>query len=318
MKTKKNFENPYDIIVNKCLCLKEKESLLIVTDDNLLDIANDIKKAAENVSSDVLLLKKDVGKRHGEEPLAEISDKMLSYDTSILITTNSLSHTDARRKASFKGRRIISMPGITREIIERCIDLDYENLGVVHRKLRNVLKNVNEIRVVTGKGTDIVTTVRNTRGTVYGIFKNPGDFGNLPTGEVDSGVVLEKTNGKIVVDASFGGLGKLNSDIIIEIRDGVAVSIEGERSDELMNILNSAGKDSYKLAEFGIGTNPKAKVTGKTLEDEKVLGTVHFALGNDLTYGGNNDVSVHLDGIIKNPKIFVDGKLIMKDKIFLI
>ncbi len=84
-------------------------------------------------------------------------------------------------------------------------------------------------------------------------------------------------------------------------------------SEKLKTILDEIGLPAYRLAEFGIGTNPKAKLTGKVIEDEKVKGTVHFALGNDLSYGGNNDIPLHLDGVIKEPTIIVDGQTIMVD-----
>ena len=49
------------------------------------------------------------------------------------------------------------------------------------------------------------------------------------------------------------------------------------------------------------------------LEDEKVMGTVHLALGNNITMGGTFNVPIHLDGIIKKPNVYLDGKLLMKD-----
>ena len=83
-------------------------------------------------------------------------------------------------------------------------------------------------------------------------------------------------------------------------------------------MLDKAGKNAYKIEEFGIGTDPKAKLSGIVLEDEKVKGTVHFALGNDLSYGGKNNVPIHLDGVIRKPTIIVDKKTIMKNGKFII
>ncbi|MBW2992319.1 aminopeptidase, partial [Candidatus Woesearchaeota archaeon] len=101
--------------------------------------------------------------------------------------------------------------------------------------------------------------------------------------------------------------------ITIEVKEGYAVNIEGgEEADRLKERLDAVGKEAYKIAELGVGTNPKAIVTGNSLEDEKSLGTCHFALGNDLAYGGKNDVPIHIDGIIRNPTIYIDGKKIME------
>src|SRR3989338_8622413 len=122
-------------------------------------------------------------------------------------------------------------------------------------------------------------------------------------------------NGAYVVDASFAGIGKLKSPIKIYVKNGRAVKIYGEKADVLNELLDSAGKDARNIAEFGIGTNEKAKITGNILEDEKVIGTCHIALGNNVGFGGKTSVQLHLDGIIKNTTIFVDeNKIIDKGK----
>ena len=62
-----------------------------------------------------------------------------------------------------------------------------------------------------------------------------------------------------------------------------------------------------------IGTNDSAKLSGLLLEDEKVMGTVHIALGNNVTMGGTFNVPIHLDGVIKKPTVYLDNKPLMKD-----
>ena len=65
------------------------------------------------------------------------------------------------------------------------------------------------------------------------------------------------------------------------------------------------------LAELGIGTNDKARVTGVILEDEKIYGTVHIALGSNDTFGGTVAAGIHVDGIITHPELLLDGKAIV-------
>ena len=66
------------------------------------------------------------------------------------------------------------------------------------------------------------------------------------------------------------------------------------------------------MAELGIGTNDNAVISGNVLEDEKVLGTVHIAFGDNKSMGGNIGVASHLDGVITSPTVSVDGKVIME------
>lgn len=301
-----------EVICKTCMAIKPEEKVLIITDSEMIHIAEVIEKEAIKITNNVEFYEREVGSGHGEEPKYELANKMLDKDVIIMPTTHSMSHTEARRKASEKGARIASMPGITKDAMERCIDIDYYSLSELHRYLREILVQSEEIRIVTDRGTDLRTSIHNIRGMNPGLYVNRGDFGNLPTGEVDSGVKERKTSGRVVVDASFGGLGKLDSPITIEIEDGYAVSIQGNFSYELKKMLDRIGEEAYKIAELGIGTNPEAIVTGNILEDEKAKGTCHIALGNDLTYGGTNDVPIHLDGIIRNPTIFVDEKKIME------
>jgi len=78
-------------------------------------------------------------------------------------------------------------------------------------------------------------------------------------------------------------------------------------------MLDAAGPNGRNLAELGIGTNDRAKITGNVLEDEKVMGTIHLAFGDNSTFGGKVKVDVHLDGLVLKPTVEVDGKEIMKN-----
>ena len=98
------------------------------------------------------------------------------------------------------------------------------------------------------------------------------------------------------------------------VKNGLVTNIFGnEQAEKLQKLLSAHGKDAFNIAELGVGTNDKAIITGKILEDEKVLGTVHVALGNNIGFGGNVSVPIHLDGILMNPTLKVDGKIIIKD-----
>ena len=77
-------------------------------------------------------------------------------------------------------------------------------------------------------------------------------------------------------------------------------------------MLDTVGNNARNIAEFGIGTNDSARLSGVLLEDEKVLGTIHIALGNNSSMGGKIKVPIHLDGVVKKPTVYLDGKLLME------
>ena len=133
------------------------------------------------------------------------------------------------------------------------------------------------------------------------------------SGEVFLAPWEDKTQGRVVIDGSMASIGMINTPIVVDIVDGYAENITGgEEAKRLVEILDKSGRDARAVAEFGIGTNYKAKLTGLILEDEKVFGTIHIAFGNNITMGGRISVSSHLDGLVKEPDVYFDDQLIMK------
>jgi len=125
-----------------------------------------------------------------------------------------------------------------------------------------------------------------------------------------------KSSCVFVVDGSMAGIGNLEgkTPITVRVENGMAVEITGGPEAELLKEkLSAVGEKAFNVAEFGVGTNDAARIIGNILEDEKVMGTIHIALGNNMSMGGTVDVPIHLDGIIKNPSFELDGRPIMKD-----
>ena len=82
--------------------------------------------------------------------------------------------------------------------------------------------------------------------------------------------------------------------------------------EKLYSIMEPFGKLAFNVAELGIGTHDKAQITGDVLEDEKAIGTVHIAFGDNKSMGGTIRVASHLDGVIMEPTVSVDGETIME------
>ena len=79
-----------------------------------------------------------------------------------------------------------------------------------------------------------------------------------------------------------------------------------------MELLTAHGEDGTNIAELGIGTNEEATLTGNILEDEKILGTAHVAFGASAAIGGKVQVPVHLDCVVLEPTVEIDGKEIVR------
>jgi leucyl aminopeptidase (aminopeptidase T) len=302
--------------LSDCLGVKPGEQVAIVTDTETAEIGIALFEQALELETEALLLEMKPRDASGQEPPSAVAAAMRECDVYILATRRSLSHTQARRQAKDAEARGASMPGVTVDMMLRTMPVDYEVIAERSKRLVEMLQPVKTLRITTGLGTDITLNVEGKEwGADTGLYLEPHDFGNLPAGEACAGVVWDGCSGVAIFDGSFSDVGILPEPIRIDFEDGVAAGIGGgDAAQQLIEILDRAGPEAYKLAEIGIGTHHTAKITGKVLEDEKVMGTIHLALGNDLGFGGSNDIPLHLDGVIDKPTMVTDdGIYILKD-----
>jgi aminopeptidase len=301
------------IAVRDCMGTKPGERVLIVTDEPLRTIGYALWQAAKDIGTEVMLVEMLPRASNGAEPPREIAELMKMMDVVLCPTSKSLTHTDARRAASATGARIATLPGVTEEIMVRCMNADYNAIADRTFRLCRALEQTNIVRVTAPGGTDVTLPIKGrTAHASSGLFREKGLWGNLPTGEAYLAPLEEAAQGIVVVDGSMAQVGLVLEPIRIVVRDGYATDITGgAEARRLRELLEPHGKDAYTVAEFGIGTNDKAILTGMIIEDEKVMGTIHIALGNNMSMGGTVDVPVHLDGIVKSPTVELDGVTIM-------
>jgi len=306
-----------DVAVKTCLAVKPSDRVLVITDTKLERIGRYFFEAAQPLCDEAAFVVIPPCKSHGEEPPEPIGKLMRDYDVLIIPTYRSMSHTEARREACKNGSRCATLPNITQETMKRAINADYDRISELTFKLAEILTKSRHARVITSRGTDVSFSLDTRSGYAdTGFVTKPGGFSNLPAGEAYIAPVEGTSNGVVVVDGAIGDTGVLSSEdtITIDIRDGYAVRISGEKSAKrLTELMEPHGKEAMNVAELGIGTNYKAKLIGNILEDEKVRGTVHIAFGDNRSMGGNVRVASHLDGIILKPTLFLDDKIIMKD-----
>ena len=301
--------------VMECFGVKGGESVVIVVDTlTPPSIGASLFESARNIGCEVMLMTMQPRSHHGEEPPKAVAEAMLKADVVIAPTTLSLTHTQARITACRAGARIASMPGITEKMMNTGgITANCGMLYDIAQKWNQRLGNVREVRVVSDAGTDIVFDLEGCTWMMdTGLCHAKGCSSNLPAGEMY--IAPKDANGVYVVDGSLSGFGLLDSPLEINVRNRYVTSIKGEYARKLETVLEKVGEKARNIAELGIGINPEARLIGNVLEDEKVGGTVHIALGDNSCFGGDVIAGIHLDGIIKKPVLFLDGKKISLKK----
>jgi aminopeptidase len=303
------------IAVRDCMGTRAGERVLVVTDAPLRVIGYALREAAQDLGADVFLVEMLPRKSNGEEPPGAVAALMTMVDVVLCPTSKSLTHTDARRAASARGVRIATLPGVTEEVMVRCMNADYERIADRTFKLCALLEQAATVRVTAPAGTDVTMPIAGrTAHASSGLFRDKGLWGNLPTGEAYLAPLEGRSNGVVVVDGSMAGVGMVLEPIRIVVEDGYATDITGgAEAARLRALLEPHGRDAYTVAEFGIGTNDRAILTGIILEDEKVMGTIHIAFGDNKSMGGTVRVASHLDGLVKHPTVWLDDTKIMED-----
>jgi leucyl aminopeptidase (aminopeptidase T) len=295
------------IIIRDCMGFRKGEHVLIVTDNRLQMLARFFYKVLKEDNVKSVLLKMPCGKMHGQEPPKKIASALKAADIAILLTAMSLSHTVARKQASKKaGTRIASLPSVTAEILQRSIKLNYASLKRQVAKVSRRLTKGNRLEIYTDKGTHLVMSIRGRRGCPDdGVYTKPGAFGNLPAGEACIAPCEGTAQGILMADASAPLTGKLKRPIRLTIKNGYVENIPIAK---IASLIRPLGKAALNVAEVGIGLNPKARVTGNILEDEKVKQTAHLAIGANVSFGGRVSCPCHLDFVFFKPRILIDGK----------
>jgi leucyl aminopeptidase (aminopeptidase T) len=237
---------------------------------------------------------------------------MAAADVVLAATIQSLSHTEARKAASDAGVRVGSLPGVTEEMLTRLMTGDLEEIRRRGWAIVTALNRGSQARITCPHGSDLRIGLEGRLGTVdAGELGNKGAFGNLPCGEGFIAPLEGTTEGTLVVDGSIAEVGLLETPVSLTVREGHLVAATGSDGARLMELLTAHGIDGTNVAELGIGTNEEAILTGNILEDEKIFGTCHVAFGASAAIGGTVQVPVHLDCIVLEPTIEVDGETIV-------
>lgn len=303
-------------ILTENLGIQKKEKLLVICDETTYFIGKAFQRTGEKLARKSKLIEIKSLPFNGMEPDEKTAKTMLKHEVILMPVNSSLSHTKARAAASKNGTRIASMPRLNYEMIERDLKADYHKIKKLSLKVKELLTKADLAEVKTELGTDIKVPLKGMKagGGKAGFYLKPGQWGNIPQGEVFIVPEEGKTQGKFVVDASMGTIGKVSTPIEITVRKGFVSKIEGgEEALKLKKLIKPLGKNAKNIAEFAVGTNDTAKIIGVVLEDEKVLGTAHLAIGNNTSMqGGTTYSELHADGVFTKPTIWLDGKLFME------
>ncbi len=201
----------------------------------------------------------------------------------------------------------------------RAMNIDYEKLSENAKKLASLIKDAEDIHITTEKGTDLHLNIKGRRISLDdGIIdeedmKTGNRLLNLPTGEVYVTPHENEVRGRVIFDLAFHRANRMEG-VEVEFKNGIANPVKARTGFPLFKeVLEKATGDRYRIGELGIGLNPEVtKAVGYVLTDEKIVGTIHLAFGENRSYGGKNESDLHWDVLVMEPTMRVDGHLLME------
>lgn len=327
--------------VKNCVKVKAGEKVVIITDKATKHIADEIKKNVQAVSpgNSMTFVMEDFGQRpdDGSSPLKFPEEIGKALDSGVQVSfycaagkkgelqsfrTPMLKHVEKNRL------RHGHMPNITDLLMTTGMAVDYAMVQDISKKVYDIVSKAKFIKVTTPAGTDFTSEFNPAwRWEISDGNITPDKWSNLPDGEVFT-CVYKIPEGKIVVDGVLGDYfcaeyGILEeTPVIMEIKDGRVTNLDCKNKKLLEDLSKYIKQDenANRIGEFAIGTNlGLEKLVGNLLQDEKFPG-IHIAVGHGYPEktGSDWESAAHVDGVMKNPTIVVDGKTIMEKGKFLI
>jgi hypothetical protein len=266
------------------------------------------------------------------DPPEAVCESMMKSDFNVLVSSTGMLHCAANFRAMEAGIPAICLDGgMTLEMFQSGAVTDDMRMVAVrkHYVAKNVFgTNARDCRVTSRYGTEFTYSVadRITQPPlppedfdsykIVNFAKDENRPGNnllyylFPTGEFNVAPVEGSANGKLVIDLTMHHLGRLQTPIDLIVENGRIVRIEGGADARILrDYLTTYGDENAYMcpAEASVGVNAKAIVRGIQREDKNIWGTMHFGVGTNIDVGGSIKSNIHMDGVILEPTLYVDG-----------
>ncbi len=304
-------------VIRRCLNIQPDEDVVVVVDEPLQDLGEKLRTAAQQSGADAVLTVMSPRATDGSEPPAPVAEALAACDVFIAPASRSLSHTLARKRASEGGARGATMPHVTADMLARLMSIDFDRLRSRSHAVADLLDKGTEAHVTCPRGTDLRLDLRGRQGIADdGDLTERGAFGNLPCGE---GFIAPAGGEGTMYARSIAAIGLTSGHPAkLTVENGHLTAATSPEGEQLLGILREHGDAGTNLAELGVGTNDRATLTGNVLEDEKILGSVHVAFGASIAIGGTVSVPIHLDCVVTEASLEIDGTRVLDEGRFVL
>ena len=305
-------------VLDRCLAVRAGEQVLLLTDDGTdAGVVAGLVEGVEARKGVPVVSLMPVPLLPGSEPPSTVAAAMREAGAVIELTSLFIGSSAARRLATAAGARYLAMPGVRMETFrdDGPLAVDFDAIRGDAEQVGAAWAQASTFRLTTPAGTDLRGSVEGRPGRVlHGLAREDGDYMAPPDIEAGTAPVESSSEGIVVIDADllFMGQGPLPSPVTLRFTAGELVTVEGEESGRLHEMLGRCADDRMaNLAEVSMAFNPSGRVCGVAMETESARGTAHIALGNSIAYGGTVDAVAHLDCVMREATLELDGRPVM-------
>ncbi|OGL44392.1 MAG: hypothetical protein A2149_05560 [Candidatus Schekmanbacteria bacterium RBG_16_38_11] len=258
------------------------------------------------------ILLKLINKRGEKNDLMEAEELVKTnrkdtVDVVIAMANFSVSHTKSRDLLTKSAEvRFASLPLFDPSMFFTSMDVDWDLVSSRTIKIADKLTRAQKVRITSPNGTEITMGLKGRNGIAdTGILRSKGSFGNLPAGEAFIAPVEGSTEGKLVIE--WGPTESVKPPVVLEIKNGKVFLVQGI-SKFAAGLREKLEENPFNrnIAELGIGTNYRASRVDNILEAEKIAGTIHIALGDNMSFGGKIRTNFHQDFVVFGPTMILE------------
>lgn len=307
------------MIVEQIVRVKPGEKVCIFTDterpQSITQLLAAMVRAAGAEPIIVTTIAREVG---GVDPSPPAAAAIQAADVAIAQASYAIVHTETVREALRRGVRLCDMWGFNEDMMVRGgATADYDEIRELSHRLAKIVTSGKEARLTTKDGSDLSFSLKGRQAHVLAaLAAEPGQFCAFPDGEVAIAPVEGSAKGILVNPFSMekAELGFIKESLSMKVEDGKVVDIEGGVvARQLLEFLEPLGDSARNIAELGIGTNRKARLSVTIHETKKCWGTAHVALGDSRSLGGKVESPLHMDMVFREPTLVIDGQTILKE-----
>ncbi|HEY7432120.1 MAG TPA: hypothetical protein VH641_15460 [Streptosporangiaceae bacterium] len=310
----------FDNVLDQCLAVRPGEQIVLLTDGGTDEgVVTRLLDGVAERDGVGLLARMPAPGLPGAEPPGAVAAMMLEAGAVIELTSLFIGSSRARRDATARGVRYLAMPGVRVETFRHGgpLDVDFERLRSDAERVGRAWRNAREFRLTTPAGTDLRGSVAGRPGRVlHGMATQPGDYMAPPDIESGTAPVEGTASGVAVIDGDllFMGRGPLREPVVLRVQEGRVTGIEGAESHRLTAMLDRcADEQMANLAEVSVAFNPAGTICQVPMETESARGTAHIALGNSIAYGGVVNAIAHLDCVMRDATLELDGRAVISE-----